>query len=54
MKYQYKLNGNIIFETDDCAEYMKFILADPQIRSSILYNLLDKAGEYTCNMVTAK
>ncbi len=53
MKYQYKLNGNILFETDDCVEFMQFILADPQISNSILYNLLDKAGEYTCSMATA-
>jgi len=56
MKYQHKLNGEILFETDEVGEFLKYLLFDDkakQAKNSILYNLLDKAGTYVCDMYTA-
>lgn len=52
MKYQYKLNGKIIFETDNLSDYCTYLYNNPQVRDSVLYNLLDKSNGYIANMAT--
>ncbi len=52
MKYQYRLNGQIIFETDNISEYFKYLYENPTLRDAVLYNLLDKSNEYIANMAT--
>lgn len=56
MKYQYVLNGEILFETNNAEEfwrYLVFVIKEPHIKESVLYNLLEKSGGYKCNMATA-
>jgi hypothetical protein len=50
MKYQYILNGEIKFETDDVYEYMKYVQSNYQLNQSVLFNLLLKAEGYIANM----
>ncbi len=55
MKYQYILNDVILFETNDVTIFFSYLLTEPkaeQAKNSILYNLLEKSGGYTCNMAT--
>lgn len=55
MKYQYILNGKIIFQSDSVSEYYSFLVnkEDKQTMYSVLYNLLEKSNGYICNMVSA-
>lgn len=55
MKYQYILNDKIVYQTDSASEFFVFLNKpeNTQERNSILYNLLEKSGGYTCNMATA-
>lgn len=56
-KYRYILNNEVIYETDDAREFVTYLLTNPeasQAKYSVLYNLLENIGHYTCNcsMVT--
>ena len=56
MKYQHILNDEILFETDNVSEFMKYLLNDPKAkydRYRILHDLLDKAGSYSLKLVSA-
>ena len=52
MKYQYILNGTIIFETNDASTYFAYLMQHEQLKNSVLLNLLHNAGKYTANMAT--
>lgn len=57
MKYQHILNDEILIETDDLSEFMTYLINDDRAklaRFNILYNLLDKANGYICNMKSIK
>jgi len=51
MRYQYILNNKIVFETNDITEYFMFLMKNEQLKNSVLFNLLNKAGKYTANMI---
>lgn len=55
MKYQYILNGEIIFQTNNVSEYYGFLVnrQDKQAMYSVLYNLLEQSKGYLCNMASA-
>ena len=57
MKYQYSLNNEVIFETNDAYEFMLFVLTDSrasQVKYNILYKLLEEKKEFKIEMVSAK
>jgi len=53
MKYKYILNDKVLFETDNIIDYINYI-RERNALNSVLYNLLQNAGEYTANMATAR
>jgi len=56
MKYQYILNGEIMYQTDDASaffHYLMFTEGAKQAMHSTLYQLLEKSNGHTCSMVSA-
>lgn len=56
MKYQYILNNELLFETNDASEFYSYLinLEDyKQAFNSTMFNLLVKSKGYICNMADA-
>lgn len=54
MKYKHIRNGELIYETNNASEFVKYLLTDPraqQIKYSVLYNLLEKNDGYICETI---
>ena len=52
-KYQYVLNNEIIFETDDAIEFVTYLLTNPkasQAKYNVLYDLLEKKGNHIISL----
>lgn len=52
MKYQYKLNGKIMFQTDSVYEYIQYLKKQHE-SDAVLAHLLDRANGYVADMATA-
>lgn len=55
MKYQYILNKEVLFETNDPSEFMTYLMTDPkayQAKYCVLYELLEQSSGYICNMAS--
>lgn len=53
MKYQYKLNNEILFETDNVMDFFEYISTkDSYVRDSVLIRLLEQSKGYIVNMGT--
>lgn len=51
MKYQYKLNDKLLFETNNVSEYVQYLIKN-NVATNILHNLLDMNNGYIAEMAT--
>ena len=53
MKYQYKLNNKILFETDNIVNFFKYISTkSPHVKDYILIGLLKQSKGYIADITT--
>lgn len=53
MKYQYKLNNEILFETDNVMDFFEYISTkSPHVKDCVLIGLLEQSKGYIANMAT--
>jgi hypothetical protein len=51
MKYQYILNKELLYETNNTSEFLAYLVAN-SIAYTVLYDLLKQTEKYTCELVT--